>query len=408
MKLSDTSSIALRAIGTNKSRSLLTMLGIIIGVGSVVLMTAIGASVEELILGQVSSLGANSMVIFPGVEEGGGSQQRPGFDSLTMDDVNALEHLSTVTTIAPVIFVNGNVSYGREKTTPQVMGSKPTFYKNQSITIDRGRMLDEADEVGARYALMLGPDTADELFGDNDPLGKRITVGDRFFTVVGITKALGTQFFQNADERVYMPFSTAKIMTGQKYVHYITMTSTGDTDLAFADIKSLLRSRHRIRNPNEDPDKDDFVVRSAAQATDILGAVSLGLTLFLSAIAGISLVVGGIGIMNIMLVAVTERTREIGLRKAVGARKRDILLQFLIESVLLTLIGGLIGIVGGVGLAFLISLVAKNFLAGYLFALSPSAIFLSVIVAAGTGLLFGMYPARRAANLNPIEALRYE
>ena len=149
-------------------------------------------------------------------------------------------------------------------------------------------------------------------------------------------------------------------------------------------------------------------MRSAAQATDILGAVSLGLTLFLSAIAGISLVVGGIGIMNIMLVAVTERTREIGLRKAVGARKRDILLQFLIESVLLTLIGGLIGIVGGVGLAFLISLVAKNFLAGYLFALSPSAIFLSVIVAAGTGLLFGMYPARRAANLNPIEALRYE
>ncbi|OGJ55940.1 hypothetical protein A3D88_00900 [Candidatus Peribacteria bacterium RIFCSPHIGHO2_02_FULL_52_16] len=408
MTIADTFTIALRAIGTNKSRSLLTMLGIIIGVGSVVLMTSIGASVEELILGQVSSLGANSMVIFPGQEEGGGSQQRPGYDSLTFDDIRALEKLTTIKTVAPVIFVNGIVSYGREETTPEVMGSLPTFYQNQSITAERGRMLDDTDESGAKYVVMLAPDTATDLFGESEPLGKRVKVGDRSFTVVGITKPLGSQFFQNADERVYMPFSTAQVISGQKYVNYITLQAAGITDFAFADIKSLLRARHGIRNPDDEQEKDDFVVRSAAQAADILGSVSLGLTLFLSAIASISLLVGGIGIMNIMLVAVTERTREIGLRKAVGARKRDILLQFLIESVLLTLMGGAIGITGGVLLAALIAMIAQNFLAGYVFALSIPAMILAVVVAAGTGLVFGIYPARRASNLNPIEALRYE
>ena len=189
MQLLDTLTIATRGISTNKTRSFLTMLGIIIGVGSVVLMTSIGASVEELIVGQVSSLGANSMVIFPGQEEGGGSQARPGYDSLTFDDIRALEKLTTIKTVAPVIFVNGIVSYGREETTPEVMGSKPTFYQNQSITVENGRMLDDTDESGAKYVVMLGPDTATDLFGDVDPVGKRIQVGDRSFTVVGVTKA---------------------------------------------------------------------------------------------------------------------------------------------------------------------------------------------------------------------------
>jgi len=409
MTISDLLSTASKSLRRNIARSTLTMLGIVIGVGSVVLMSSVGASMEKVILSQISSLGSKSMVIFPGSnQEGGASQVFAGHDSLTFDDIERLEQLTTIESVAPIVFMPGPVKRGREESSAQILGAHPNFFHNQNMEAAEGRLIDIFDEDrSARFAL-LGPDAKEELFGESDPLGKEITVGDRSFTVVGVTKALGSQFFQNADERVYMPFSTAQVISGQKYVNYITLQAAGITDFAFADIKSLLRARHGIRNPDDEQEKDDFVVRSAAQAADILGSVSLGLTLFLSAIASISLLVGGIGIMNIMLVAVTERTREIGLRKAVGARKRDILLQFLIESVLLTLMGGAIGITGGVLLAALIAMIAQNFLAGYVFALSIPAMILAVVVAAGTGLVFGIYPARRASNLNPIEALRYE
>lgn len=410
MLFRDTFSIALRAINTNKSRSLLTMLGIIIGVGSVTLMTSIGQSAEALILNQVSTLGAKSMVIFPSsAENSNGLDQRTGFDALTFEDLTALRRLSTIETIAPVIFVSSNATYGREESKPQIMGTTPEFFLNQSIAVqDGGRLFDEEDDNGTRFVATIGPDVVKDLFGDQDPIGRSIKIKEQSFTVIGVTKPIGSQFFQNVDDRVYIPFSTAKVVSGQKYVSYMTLTATDDADVATEDIKSLLRKRHSIKNPDDDPKKDDFIVRTAAQATDILGTVSLVLTLFLSAIAGISLVVGGIGIMNIMLVAVSERTREIGLRKAVGARKRDILLQFLIEAVLLTLIGGLIGIVSGITIAFLISAVASKFIAGYIFAISIPATLLAVAMATTVGLVFGIYPARTAANLNPIEALRYE
>jgi putative ABC transport system permease protein len=409
MLFRDTFSIALRAINTNKSRSLLTMLGIIIGVGSVTLMTSIGQSAESLILDQVSTLGAKSMVIFPSsLEQSNGIDQRSGFDALTFEDLTALERLSTIETIAPVIFVSSDVTYGREESSPQILGSTPEFFENQSIAIQEGRLFDQSDEDGTRFVATIGPDVVKDLFGDQNPVGRSIKIKEQSFAVIGVTKAIGSQFFQNVDDRIYIPFSTAKVVSGQKYVSYMTMQATDDTDVAMEDIKLLLRKRHSIKNPEDDPQKDDFIVRTAAQATDILGTVSLVLTLFLSAIAGISLVVGGIGIMNIMLVAVSERTREIGLRKAVGARKRDILLQFLIEAMMLTLIGGLIGIISGLLFAFLIFAVASKFIGGYIFAVSIPATILAVVMATTVGLVFGIYPARRAAELNPIEALRYE
>jgi putative ABC transport system permease protein len=408
MRVSDLASTAVRGVTVNKSRSFLTMLGIIIGIASVVLMSSIGKSMEGVILGQISSLGAKSMVIFPGTGEQGPNTVATGFDSLTLDDVEVMRKLRTITTVAPVIFLPGTVAYGNETAKPSVYGVTSEFFENQNIVAEEGRMLDRTDIDGVRFAALLGPDTAEKLFGSQPPVGKRIKIGNNHFTVIGVAKAIGSQFFQNADDRIYVPFSVARDVTGQKYINYMTMQATGSFDIAFDDVQSTLRQRHDIDNPENDPTKDDFVVRSAAQAGEILGGVSLGLTFFITTVAGISLIVGGIGIMNIMLVSVTERTREIGLRKAVGARSRDILLQFLCEAIVLTVIGGIIGMTIGVGFAWLAALVVTGILDTYIFAVSVPSIVVSLAVAALTGLVFGLSPARRAAALSPMEALRYE
>lgn len=409
MLITDTFSTARKAIGVNKKRSGLTMLGVIIGVGSVVLMTAVGASMEVLILGQISSIGAKSMVVFPGQQEGPESTIAAGFDSITFDDVDALRRLGTITSVAPAIFVDVPTAiYGREETQPRVIATTPPYFKNREMPVAAGRSLEDRDIQRARHVVVLGSDIADDLFGLEDPVNKRVKLGDLQYTVVGVLEPIGTQFFQNADEFVFIPITVGRSVTGQKHVNVVTLQALGDFDLAQADVESLLRQRHGILSYNGDKDDDDFIVRTSQQANDILGAVSLGLTLFITTIAGISLVVGGIGIMNIMLVAVTERTREVGLRKAVGARRKDILLQFLFEAVLLTLFAGFIGVVFGVGLAGLAALIVDKYLETYDFALSVPAIGVALAMAIITGLVFGIYPARKASKLSPMNALRYE
>lgn len=404
MRRTDTFKTALKGVTTNMSRALLTMLGIIIGVGSVTLMTGIGKSMEGVILGQISILGSNNMVIFPGSGPEGGGIQRAGYDSITLDDIVALQSLKSIEYIAPSIFISENVIAGREIAEPQVIGTNPEYYLNFDVRAELGRLLDETDEKTRRRVAVLGPDTAEKLFFSQNPVGQKIKIGSNTFQVVGVTNSLGTAFFQNQDERVYVPLSVAKEITSQRYVNAVQMQRTVDAQLAQADIELLLRQRHSIINP----DDDDFIVRSSVQAEQILGSVSIGLTSFITLIAAISLVVGGIGIMNIMLVSVTERTREIGLRKAIGAKSIDILYQFLIEAVLLTVAGGVIGVIGGIASSFVIALVVNKLLSAYVFQISPSAIVLAIIMAAGTGFLFGVYPAKRAAAQSPMEALRYE
>lgn len=405
MRLLDTFSMAATGLARNLMRSLLTTLGIIIGVGSVVLMISIGSSFQAFILEQVQSFSTDVFEVQPkGLEKFGGS-----IDTITNDDVDAIERLSTVQDVAPVLFVRQRIEYGRENATPMIFATTQQIFPNFSIKLDHGRLMDLSDVKGAQSVAVLGSKTAEELFGNDDPVGKRVSLGTTSVTVIGVLESLGSLVGEQMDRNVYIPITLGRSMTGNSStVNYISLKSRGGTELTKLDIETLLRQRHNIKNPTNDPDKDDFVVRSFEQATAMIGTVTLSITLFLGLLAGISLLVGGIGIMNIMLVAVTERTKEIGLRKAVGAKERDILLQFLVESVLLTISGGIIGVTGAIFLGFLLVSIAGKFLDGFSYSLPVSSILLAVGMAAGVGLLFGIYPARRAALLDPIDAMRSE
>jgi putative ABC transport system permease protein len=368
-------------------------------------MVSIGASFQAFILDQVSDFSGSTFEIHAkGLQEFGKETL-----TLTESDYEALAKLSTVKSVAPAIFVAQKVRYGKEEVSPMVLGTTKEIFTNWALKLDHGRILTDGDVRGGQEVVVLGSQTAEDLFGNTDPVGRRISVGERKFTVVGVLKSMGSTLGAQLDTPVYLPYTVAKTLTDKGlYVDYISLQAVGDIDLATEDIQSLLRQRHKIDNPTDDPDKDDFIARSFAQATEIIGTVTMSITIFLGLIAGISLLVGGIGIMNIMLVSVTERTKEIGLRKAVGARRRDILLQFLMEAVSLTLLGGFIGLVGGGFLGFVLARIAARFLGEFPFSLTPTAIVLALGMAVGTGLVFGLYPAQRAAKLHPIEALRFE
>lgn len=403
MLLKDTVTTAVAGITVNKSRTFLTMLGIIIGVASVVLMVSMGRSFQNYILTQIESIGTNTLDVMPtGFQKFGGN-----LESLTYDDYLAIKALPDVESITPVTIIGKSISYGKESVSPMIVGAEHAFVANYGLVIGEGRFLTQNDEEGAKSVAVIGQQTAEDLFGNANPIGKKVSIGESSFTVVGVFKLKGGML-QDMDKMVNVPFTTARSVTGQRYLSFITLKTIGDPSIAQADITALLRDRHDIKNPENDPDKDDFIARSAEQVTSIVSSVTLGLTIFLSLVAAISLLVGGIGIMNIMLVSVSERTREIGLRKAVGAKKRDILLQFLLEAVSLTLTGGVIGILIGVYFGWLLCTIAAKFLGEFSFALSFWSIFLAVFMAVGTGLLFGIYPAKKAADLSPMEALRYE
>lgn len=409
MDIRDLLSTSSESLKRNRARSVLTILGIVIGIAAVILMLSVGRSAENLILSQVADLGSDLVFVEPSSGDPTAGPPDPFVEqSLDLDDVKELEDSGFFTSVSPVLISSFAVEFEELSEFYSVNGVNEEYTTVFPADIEFGRDLTEADIDQFARVAVIGIDVAEELFGDQDPIGKKITVKDTRLTVVGVFPPLGSRFFQNLDQQINVPITTVQRITGIDHVTYISMRAEGDIEIAKDEARFILRDSHDIDNPEGIQDKDDFFVSSQDDATEIIGVVGNVLTLLLASVAAISLVVGGIGIMNIMLVSVTERTKEIGLRKSIGAQYKEILQQFLMESILLTLIGGLLGVIIGVVAAYVSGLVVSNFVAGWSATIPISGIILGLVVATGVGLIFGIYPARRAAKLDPIEALRYE
>ncbi|MBI5755162.1 ABC transporter permease [Candidatus Peregrinibacteria bacterium] len=409
MKFSTVLHTALSGIMTNKLRSLLTISGIVIGITSVILMLSIGQSAQALIISQVASFGSDSLFVEPGNAEEGGPPIGSDFTILKYDAVMKLRSLPTIDRIAPLVWLDASVVSGNKDKRVRIVGTTPDNQDIDNAYPMSGRFFDETELRGRAKVAVLGHKMVDLLFDGEDPVGQRIKINRVNFKIIGVMEEQGTKFFQNLDEQIYIPVTTAqKEVFGVDYVQFASLRAVGDLDIAREDVRYALRDALNINNPDNDPAKDGFRIASQVDAVEIVGVVTNALTLLLSSIAAISLVVGGIGIMNIMLVSVTERTREIGLRKAIGAKKKDITIQFLSEAILLTMTGGVVGILLGLLLAFAFATVVKHFAYSFAFVLPVTAMVSGFLVALFVGLIFGIYPARRAAELDPIEALRYE
>jgi putative ABC transport system permease protein len=413
---------ALESLNGNKMRSGLTVLGIVIGVAAVIAMLAVGNGAQATITGSINSIGTNLLFVFrggreggPGGGPGGGPQTRSGNNDrpLTMADSNAIADpflAPNVAAVAPVVAGNATITYGGEKASTQISGVTATYQAVRNMQLSEGEFINQEHVLGRMSVVALGPDTADTLFGRHvGVVGETVRIEGQPFRVIGILVAKGGGAMGSEDNSAYIPFTTAKARllkrgaSDQVDVIFVQATSAETVKQASEEISNILRQRHRTPIG-----QDDFTVFSQEDALKTFQSIIGVFTVFLGGIAGISLLVGGIGIMNIMLVSVTERTREIGLRKALGARKRDILLQFLTESSLLSLLGGLIGIIFGWLIAFIVGKVAAALGNDFTPIVGGDAILLSTSFSAAIGLFFGIYPASRAASLEPVEALRHE
>ncbi len=397
--------IAVEGLKANKMRSILTMLGIIIGVGAVITMVSIGMGVQEKVRSSIASLGSNLIIVLPGGTSASGARLAAGTGArLTYDDAKAIaKNVDGVNAIAPAVSRQYQVVFGNQNWTTQVEGTTPDFLTVRNFAIAEGDAFNERDlDTRARVAI-IGQTVADSLFGGMNPIGQTIRINKAPFRVVGLLVSKGQSAVgQDQDDVVFIPLTTAQQrMMGITFVQRISIQAVSEDVLSNvqADVEQLLRMRHRIKSGQD----DDFSVRNMAAIMETAEETTGTITLLLGNIAAISLLVGGIGIMNIMLVSVTERTREIGIRKALGATYRNVLLQFLIESVVIGVLGGCMGIAIGIGGAFAISHFAE-----WNTVVSGAAIIVAFGFSVVIGLFFGIYPARKAALLDPIEALRYE
>lgn len=406
-------SLALRSLTSNKMRSFLTMLGIIIGVGAVIVIMSVGAGAQSLILNQLDSFGSDLIAVLPGQsDEKGPPSQAFGITVTTLkySDAKELikpENVANVKAVAAYYQASVKSSWRQNEHDTQLNGTTDNYFEVEGGEIESGRFFTEEEVSGAARVAVLGSDAAEELFGSTNPLGQRIKVKNQSLEVIGVMKSRGKVAFSDYDDQIVAPLVfVQKMIAGVNHVSFVRvkLNEKADVEQALEEIKQTLRETHNI----EDPIDDDFSVRSFRDALEMIMTITNALRYFLAAMAALSLLVGGIGIMNIMLVSVTERTREIGLRKAIGATSNQILRQFILESIFLTLIGGLIGIIGGVSLSYLVAVVANLLEYDWTFSISIVALMTAILISMIIGIVFGYYPAQRAAKLNPIEALRYE
>ena len=397
--------LALRALARNKLRSSLTMLGIIIGVGAVIATVSIGQGAEYLVQQGIQSMGTNAVFIAAGSNRPGGARLGSwAVKTLTLDDMNAvLREVPLIREAAPAVVGRVQVVYQNQNWNTGITGTTPNYFVIRSWPVEAGSVFGQEEVDSAADVCLLGTTVARILFGDENPVGKQIRIGNLPFRVVGVLESKGQSVMgDDQDDRIFAPYTTVqRKISGITWIQFINASAVSQeaSVAAVPQITALLRERHHIR-PGED---DDFFVRTQSEVADIAQQTSRVMTLLLGSIASVSLIVGGIGIMNIMLVSVTERTREIGVRMAVGATENDVQQQFLVEAVTLSMAGGLVGI--GVGLVG--SALISNFLS-WPTLISIKAIVTAAIFSAGVGIFFGYYPARKAAQLDPIEALRYE
>lgn len=410
MKMQDLMATALTSLRRNKSRSVLTILGIVIGIAAVILMLSIGRSAEDYILSEVADLGSDLVFVEPSSGDPTSGPPDPFIEqTVNLDDVEALRDSAFFSVVDGSLISTLTVSNGDESDFVQIAGATETYLDIFPADFEAGSFFSQSDVDGYARVAVLGKQTAEDLFGDQNPIDQKIKIKKLSFRVVGVLEEQGTQFFQNLDERITIPVTTMqRDLLGVDHVNFISARAIGDVEIAKEEARYILRDTHDIDNPEDDIEKDDFFVSSQSDAVETVGVIGSILTVLLASIAAISLLVGGIGIMNIMLVSVTERTKEIGLRKSIGATYKDILKQFLVESVLLTSVGGIIGILIGIGTSLLSALIVQNFVNGWTASLPAEAIFLGLIVSSIIGIVFGLYPARRAAKLDPVQALRYE
>lgn len=398
---------AWQAISANRLRTFLTMLGMMIGVGAVVLMLAIGQGAQEAVRKQIDSMGSHLFIVVAGSQSSGGARLGAGnATTLTIDDAKAIRGLTGITAAAPVVPSSQQLVFESSNWSTQVFGTNPDYFVARSWQVAKGDLFDDSDVQSARRVAVIGSTVAQNLFGDDEPIGKTIRIRQTPFTVIGVLASKGQSLDgRDQDDSVIIPHSTAlRTLSSSRFrgsVRMMLVQAESDAAMNAAEqqIKETLRDRHRI-GPDAD---DDFFVNNLTAIANSAAETARTMSLLLGAIASVSLLVGGIGIMNIMLVSVTERTREIGIRMAIGARQRDILMQFLLESLTLSITGGLIGVALGVGGAWLAESIWEAQVA-----ITSNSIVIAFVVSATTGVFFGFYPAYKASKLDPIEALRFQ